>query len=519
MAEKKQKEVKHLFGTSEKSDFILNMTHEGTQKLCGVYSIIGLILVALVAVPYYFTQNIIDYTDENGLTHYFNEKFIFITAMTVLIVGFIGFCVFLVANMKKLIDLKSNKSLLVLLVFVILSVISCITAVDTFSAIYGYFDRSEGLFAILGYCGFFLMGFVITADKWRVKVSDFIVGIGLFQAVTGILQAIPATAKFIPNFFENLFIKLYTSDAAIADNQFALIDETSIKQGLAGIYEKGYAASGFACSPHALAGILSVAFAVALGGLIFDESKKRRIFYGISAPIISAAALLTQTVTGTVGIGAGLLVTIIIAIVKAVKDKSSNKIMPKLAWGIVSAGVIAGVLFATSAAAFNDEKVIVTDAHSRLSVATTNLLTYHEKATSGESQQWIYPYLWDDGLYVAQQNPAFGVGPDNGSAIITYGGNLDRCYNEYIDIMQMRGIPCFICYVIFLIICIVKMCKAVRGFIKGENNWVAPAVTAAAIAYMTQAFFNISSVTSSPYLWITLGLAWSFTASKSKKTD
>ena len=119
MAEQKQKEVKHLFGTSEKSDFILNMTHEGAQKLCGVYSIIALLLVAAVAVPYYFTQNIVDYVDESGLTHYFNEKFIFITAMTVLITGFIGFCIFLVANMKKLIDLKNNKSLFILLAFVI----------------------------------------------------------------------------------------------------------------------------------------------------------------------------------------------------------------------------------------------------------------------------------------------------------------------------------------------------------------------------------------------------------------
>lgn len=519
MAEQKQKEVKHLFGTSEKSDFILNMTHEGAQKLCGVYSIIALLLVAAVAVPYYFTQNIVDYVDESGLTHYFNEKFIFITAMTVLITGFIGFCIFLVANMKKLIDLKNNKSLFILLAFVILSVISCITAEDTFSAIYGYFDRSEGLFAILGYCGFFLMGMVITSDKWRVKLSDFIVGIGLFQAVVGILQSIPATAKFVPNYFKNLFIRLYTSESDVSAGQFALIDEDSIKKGLAGVYEKGYTASGFACSPHALAAILSVVFAVALGGLIYDQSKKRRIFYGLSVPLIAAAIFLTQTVTGIVGIGTGILVTVIIAIVKNAKDKSAKKIMPKLAWGVLSAGIIAGILFASSAVKLNDEKIIVTDSHTRLSVATKNLLEYHLKVNSGENLQWIYSYLWDDGLYVAEQNPAFGVGPDNGSAVNAYGGNLDRSYNEYIDIMQNRGIPCFICYILLLAVCIIKMVKAVRGFIKGENSWVAAAVTAGALAYLAQAFFNISSVTSSPYLWITLGLAWSFQKFKEKTKE
>ena len=42
---KEKKEVttnqgkKHLFGSSEKSDFILNMSAESAQKLCGVYII------------------------------------------------------------------------------------------------------------------------------------------------------------------------------------------------------------------------------------------------------------------------------------------------------------------------------------------------------------------------------------------------------------------------------------------------------------------------------------------------
>ena len=41
------------------------------------------------------------------------------------------------------------------------------------------------------------------------------------------------------------------------------------------------------------------------------------------------------------------------------------------------------------------------------------------------------------------------------------------------------------------------------------------AVSAAVLCYLIQAFFNISSVTSSPYFWIAVGLVWSFTAVKS----
>lgn len=62
---------------------------------------------------------------------------------------------------------------------------------------------------------------------------------------------------------------------------------------------------------------------------------------------------------------------------------------------------------------------------------------------------------------------------------------------------------------------IVKMCKLVAGFMKDKNSWTGCAVSAAVLCYLIQAFFNISSVTSSPYFWIVAGLVWSFTAVKS----
>ena len=52
----KHDEHKHLFGSGGKSDFIINMTPEGAQKLCGIYSIIAMILLALSSVPYYLSR-------------------------------------------------------------------------------------------------------------------------------------------------------------------------------------------------------------------------------------------------------------------------------------------------------------------------------------------------------------------------------------------------------------------------------------------------------------------------------
>ena len=112
---KEKKEVttnqgkKHLFGSSEKSDFILNMSAESAQKLCGVYSIIAVLVLCVITIPYYFTQNIKYGMDESvNRTLYLNEKFIFFISAAVLAVGFVGFIIFLIANMKKQVELKDK---------------------------------------------------------------------------------------------------------------------------------------------------------------------------------------------------------------------------------------------------------------------------------------------------------------------------------------------------------------------------------------------------------------------------
>ena len=130
---KEKKEVttnqgkKHLFGSSEKSDFILNMSAESAQKLCGDYSIIAVLVLFIIqkkttksaqkqnkknnkktkqkqnviTIPYYFTQNIKYCMDESvNRTLYLNEKFIFFISAAVLAGGFVGSIIFLIATMK-----------------------------------------------------------------------------------------------------------------------------------------------------------------------------------------------------------------------------------------------------------------------------------------------------------------------------------------------------------------------------------------------------------------------------------
>lgn len=504
-------ERKHLFGTSEKSDFILNMTGEGSQKLCAYYCIISLIIIALLAIPAYFTKDIVDYTvkleDGSQANHYLSENFIFYSAAAVMLAGFIGFLIFMISCSKKQINLKNNKLLLSAAAAAILSCISCFCAKSIYTAVLGYLSRNEGLLSIIGYLGLFCAAMGASKDTFRVKLIDFIVGIGLFQSIIGILQAIPATSGAMGNFFEYLYVRPGSDSSSLASGQIVYDGGYS---SISGIYTHSRAASGFITSPFALAALLCITFSCALGGAAFAKSKKRRIFYGISAPIMAAASFLTQVISGVIGIFTAAFIIIVIAVVKLIAKR--NAASSVVICGVITAvcAICAALLFGTNTIEFNDESIIFTDGYVMRSI------TYAQR---NDSDEGIYSYLRSDAQFIIEEFPITGVGPDNmPSYLTTYGISTDRFYNEYLDIAASRGILCLIAYAVFFVITIVKMLKALKNTLNGES-WVPAAACAAISAYLVQAFFNTSWVNSTPYLYIMAGLVWSFTAlgKKAKK--
>ena len=483
-------ERKHLFGTTEKSDFILNMSEGSAQKMSGVYAIICVVFLCIMAIPYYFTQNIKYGVDKSvNRMLYLNEKFIFFISTAVLIAGFVGVLVFMVSCMKEQVLLAKNKALIVPVLILSTTLISCLLSDSIFVAIYGYLDRSEGLLTIIGYWGLFAAGLSVTNADRRLKVSDTFIGFGIFQSLVGLLQAIPATAKIVPNYFKDVFYS-FGNDAPDL-----LFDE---RQNL--YCTREYIPTGFVCSPHALAAVLTLTFALALFGLIFAESKKRMIFCGAGAALMAAVLIMTCTLTGVIGFGTVLLLTLIAAAVKAGKDKAKKPVAVCLAAMLVS-GVIFGALAGSGKFRILDERLIYHDSFDRLSISDI------DRNTEGE---WIYTYLWDNGLYVAEQNLLFGVGPDNWSQMISnYSLDTDRSYNEYIDILMMRGIFTLILTCVFILITVIKGCRTLKAFMNGEASAADAAFVIAVTAYLVQAFFNIGSVTSSPYYWLMVGLVWS----------
>ncbi len=486
-------EKKHLFGSSEKSDFILNMTDKSTKKLCGMYLIIIMIVMAAMSIPYYFTMNSVTTKVVDGYEYkeYLSDTFSTLMMSLVIGLGLVGFLTFLVGKMKDEIIVSKNKTLWMPLVLMILAAVSMFVSSNLSYSFYGYMDRAEGFLTLAAYVGFFAAAMTVTDDGWRKKASDVLVSIGLFNAIVGILQAIPATGKSIPNWFAYLYTRYGTN---VADNEKIVRDI---------IHTESFTASGFLCTPFALGAVLTITFAIAFAGFIFDESKKRRIFYAISAVIMAVCSALTDIVPSIVGIvSAAIIITVVALVIK--KKPDGKSILGSAIGGIITITLVFVVMLVTGAVEFKDEMVIATDVNTRLSVQTEFIRE--------DKSEWIYPYLWDDGSYVIENYPIMGVGPDNWISMYQLGLIVDRSYNEYIDVAAQRGLISLAVYLAFLIITAIKGFRAVGGYIKGENNWIACGLIGALLAYMIQAFFNISSLTNTPFFWIVIGLIWSYEA-------
>ena len=227
MAQQKPGERKHLFGTTEKSDFILNMNQQQTFKLCGLYSIIAIAVLAAINIPFTILKHTFDYKDEEGVLHYADDLVAHYASILVVGAGLIGFWFFLVARMKKEIVLKDNKLLLIPAFIIGVSAWSMFASGNISTCFFGYLDRSEGLLTILAYWGFFAAGMAVTGDNWRQKFTDFLAALGLVNAVVGILQSIPALYDVVPNKFKDIFVRF---GQAASENEIATSE---------GIYEKG----------------------------------------------------------------------------------------------------------------------------------------------------------------------------------------------------------------------------------------------------------------------------------------
>lgn len=462
---------KTIFGTTEKSNFILNMKFTTVRRW-----VLG-ILCACIIVPLIGGMFI---TGIEG-TSSFLGSFLYAT-------GFSCILFYIVLLLRKDIDFKKYPIAFFVIGLAVLAFASYyrvfLSGADQEyinTTLLGELGRYEGLLAIIAYTGIFLLATAVMTYSSVKVIFDILVGAGIVQSIVAIMQHIPWD---FPSDFRKLPALLLLKDVHLS--------------------------SGLSDSPIFFGSFLTIVSAVAISGAIYDKNIKRARVYGVSSVLFFLTGLFTSSVVPLIGIGATVVIILILEFTAGKGGtkfesgvlKSSRK---RLAAIICSLAAVFGIVFATQGIYLRDKAIAYTDAYYRLFIVAGSPSPVNEES------------LWkigaDRSFIMIVDHPLLGVGPDMfAKAQADKALNvdaLDRSYNEYLYIAATRGVPSLLVYLAFLGATLYRLVKDLKQFTTDREKWFRPALMTAITAYSIQAFFSASAVTVAPFFWLLLGISWS----------
>ena len=496
---------------NEKTDFIVNMTKKGFQRLTLWYLALSALGVFFSCIPYYFKRSNKDmlgnFETLGKNIKLTTEAFEVLKygTLVLMVFGFFGFLILLISGTKEYFRAKENKSMILLALFVGMSAISIIFAHDNYIAVFGNNGRYEGIIAWVAYAGLFAAASQLTDKNNRNLLLNFILLFSAINSVVGIFQATKPLSKIFPSFFTN-----------------------SLNDVLAGtaVVDEMYIANGFTTSPYALAAVVTLALPIALCGMMYEEKKFRKILYTVAVIILTVAGFLTKILPAVIGIGVAAAV---IALIEFVRIKSGHGLFVKELFKnplaiIISYIILAVVAFAvlckTGIFTFSDAAVIYQDSAFRLTIANPKFYNGNNPV----SGIGIYPHLWKEAFSCFKDNWVFGTGLDN-LGFAKYGtvdlffsntqsgmsGTTDRAYNEFLHIAATTGVASLMFYLGFVAACIKRGVHGVGKVLERKENRTKAAALAGCVGYLAQSFFNISALTATPFFFILLGICFSKT--------
>ncbi len=463
--------AKTIFNTSEKSNFILNMTEEQFSKLASR----GLCAAMLMAHLFTLVPEI-----SSGTSYVF-------TASGLVVGGVIAMIITIIGVMKKYIGKWSLFPVCAMGVMVLWGVVSLIKGCILSYSFYGYPERGEGLLAIIFYFCFFTASATMKKETAVRTVLDGVVGVGVLNSVVSLIQV-----------FTGKLSHYYIS-----------------------LGERINAASGLSMSPLFLAMVLTLALTAALISFIASDSKKRRIVYICSAVLFSFIMMFTYSFIGFCGLALAVIIAAAaVFVLKAPKKRlvciPASILGAAAAIGLVFGGVIGDI---SSYRLYDGRILLIDDSYRRASAAPVikkETVDYNDTAE-------VYSYLNSMTLKAIKANPAFGTGPDqlviaflNPDAKILPGmsdvdiiissdneGAFDKVYNEYLYVAATRGIPSLIAFAAAVISAIAVGIKAFRRRKTAESLAVLMLTLCGVLIYL----IGCSSITYAPVFWTIAGAA------------
>ena len=466
---------KTIFGTTEKSNFILNMKPETLQKwihgvlaCCIVIPLIGAAVLSLMAK-----------------INYISAAMLYATSFTCILF-------FLIVMLRKDMKFSDNKSYILIIALAVMAVVSYYSVLGNETsyiktAILGNIGRYEGLLSILSYLGIFLLATAVTKISTMERMLDLLVGAGAFEAAAALFQHLPF--DYNPSYYETGSTMGYRDLPTIA-------------------YQNVFLSSGLTGSPIFYGAITTLTGTLALAGAIYGTSKRRSRLYGAAALFIFLTGMFTGSVVPLIGEAAAALVILVLCIVDSAKGGEKKTLVRTLIM-VGAMAVTFIIVWLTQGFYLRDRMIAFYDSFYRLFITNVTTITDHGKGNIPYTVDF-WKEQWKIAIDTANAHPLTGVGAD---CLATYYGMQanynDKCYNEFLYIAATRGYISMVLYAALIVMTAVHLCRGMKEFFADRSKWYIPCLLAVVTAYTVQSFFNASAITTAPFFWLTLGISWS----------
>lgn len=463
--------AKQLFNSTEKSNFILNLTEEKYSKLAAWGLLAACFTTSLAAIiPECSTKVTYAIVASAGLT----------------LSGILCMIFTLIAFMKGYVEKRTAVPVAAFGAVVMWAAVSMINSFDFAVGLNGFPGRGEGFLAILFYFSFFVTGISVKREKTFMVFIWGMIAAGILNSVWGLIQ---------------VFTGEIGSFTAITSEKYI------------------NAASGLAQSPLFLAMLLSLSLTAAMVGTVLFDSRISRIICLISSCLFSFVMVFTYSFIGFCGL-AFAVIAAVAAVISSKKAKariaSVLAVIVPAAVGIVlvQAGAVGNVdgyalhdgrmlwwadsFLRLSSSGEPDSSVVdmddTYDVYYTLNSKTLNIISNYPITGTGPDQL-VYPQLYKDSTIGGTEED------DITNVILTNKGTFDRVYNEYLYTAATRGIPSLIALVVLLLAALVLSFRNM----KRKNSVTGAVFFAVTLCGVLLFLVGCSNTAFSPIFWAASG--------------
>ena len=402
--------------------------------LC-IYIIINILMIFIDS--YRFTTYKLPYM-------YYANHLIIAMIINVIIIG-----IYLIVKRIKKQKYRIKLYDILILIILILTTISMIFAINKQVALFGSYERYEGLLIIIYY---FSMLFLcsLLENKTKKYIIIAILLTGIFQSIYGFLQ----------------------------------IEEV---QGIQIMYKHPQVmANGLTYNPNFFGTYMLICLCYSLGLLVEENKLIPQIINVVLISIFMIGLLISNATSCAVA----LIVILIYVTIYCIKNKYIEKIIC----------LFILLIFITAIISNEKKTTLVADV-----IKTKNETVEIAKGNINDSYGTKRIKIWKETLKIVPKYILHGSGIDN--YMYSFGNQplkisrkiYDKAHNEYLQILVTEGIFSLISYLILYTIIIIY---GIEYTYKNKKVYLLLPV----MGYMIQAFFNISVIEVAPLFYISIGM-------------